>query len=179
MKIYTKTGDAGQTGLVGGTRVPKDSPRIHAIGDVDELNAQIGVCRVHTDRNELVAVQNALFRLGAELATPEGAKGRTSQVSSTDAEALEKSMDDLSENLPPMRHFILPGGSLAAAHLHVARAVCRRAERSVLELSRIQTVRSEALVFLNRLSDWLFVAARTVNAEIGVEDIVWNEAEEK
>ena len=179
MKIYTKSGDDGSTGLFGGGRIPKADLRMDAIGDVDELNSSLGMCRLEASGSfaeELEAIQSQLFDLGAELATP-GGKRHVVGLTADQADSLERSIDRLEEELAPLRNFILPGGSSLSAKLHHARSVCRRAERSVLKLHDREVVRSEARVFLNRLSDWLFVAARTANARAGVEDIVWKKSE--
>lgn len=182
MKIYTKTGDKGQTGLVGGSRVSKDSARIHAIGDVDELNACIGLARlVPAEENVddlLRRIQNWLFDLGAELATPPDSKYVNQSIGETQTKMLEESIDAQTEQLPPLRAFILPGGTEAAARLHHCRSVCRRAERSMLALHARDPLRPETLVFVNRLSDWLFLAARTANRAACVEDVKWNSPEE-
>jgi cob(I)alamin adenosyltransferase len=169
MKIYTKTGDDGTTGILGGARTSKTSARINAIGDVDELNACLGLCR----GQDMAWIQSVLFEIGAELASPPGGRIESRTVSSTHAERLEHQIDAMTGDLPPLKNFILPGGSGAAANLHLARAVCRRAERSVLVLHNEEPQRMELLVFLNRLSDWLFVAARTANAREGVPDVAW------
>lgn len=177
MRIYTRTGDKGETGLVGGTRVSKDSARINLIGEVDELNAHIGLARVHSHGNSfdhpLALIQDWLFELGAELATPEGCSHNNRLLSEDQIKYLETSMDEMNESLPPLKHFILPGGALTASQLHVARCVCRRAERSLISFGRLEPVRDEAIQFLNRLSDWLFMAARTSNNFENVEDIKW------
>jgi len=177
VRVYTKTGDAGETGLVGGGRVAKDSLKIQAVGELDELNACAGLCRVvsvDTPLEEpLVAIQKLLFDIGAELATPTGSPIALQTINEESIQFLEKSMDTLDEELEPLRHFILPGGSEGAARYHHARSVCRRTERTVWALSREEPVRHELLVFLNRLSDWFFVGARTFNSLEGVEDIKW------
>lgn len=181
MKIYTKTGDGGQTGLVGGSRVSKGSSRIQAIGDVDELNAAIGCARAEaTDfcLDPLLAwTQSALFDVGAELASAPGARISFATLASDACSRLEASIDEQSASLSPLRNFILPGGCKLASSLHFARCVCRRAERSVLLLNEKEEVRSDVLAFLNRLSDWLFVAARTANHLAGVDDVPWRAAE--
>ena len=181
MRIYTKSGDAGDTGLYGGDRIAKQSPRIHAIGDVDELNAAIGLARVYSGGSELdpilYQIQNWLFDTGAELACAPGSKFSVAAVQQRHSELLEQSMDEQSEALPELKNFILPGGSALASHLHVARAVCRRAERSVLALHELEQVREEVRIFLNRLSDWLFVASRTANHVENVNDIAWKLSE--
>lgn len=180
MKIYTKTGDGGETGLVGGSRISKASGRIAAIGDVDELNAAIGVARCETGTSVLdpmlADVQSTLFDLGAELASlPEGRKAYAA-LSEEVIQVLERSIDVQTEHLPSLKNFILPGGSKLASCLHLARAICRRAERSILELHREEPVRQEVLAYINRLSDWLFVTARTANRVEGVEDVPWQAA---
>lgn len=180
MKIYTKTGDQGETGLFGGPRVRKDSPRIEAYGTVDELNAVLGAARVETTEldahlDELLArVQNDLFDLGAELASPQAEKHRRAIAAAQIAE-LEQAIDRYEERLPPLREFILPGGSPAAAQLHLARTVCRRAERLVVALSAApgESVSDLAIVYLNRLSDLLFVLARVANQLAGKADVAW------
>lgn len=177
MRVYTKTGDAGETGLVGGGRVSKDSLKIQAVGELDELNACAGLCRVVSIgtplEDPLVGVQKLLFDIGAELATPAGSPIALQTLNEESIQFLEKSMDVLDEELEPLRHFILPGGSEGAARYHHARSVCRRTERTVWALSREEPIRHELLVFLNRLSDWFFVGARTFNSLEGVEDIKW------
>ena len=169
MKIYTKTGDDGTTGILGGGRVLKSSSRIAAIGDVDELNACLGLC----DDDALPWIQSVLFELGAELASPPNARIQSRTIGDAHAKRLEEQMDAMTAGLPTLKNFILPGGSEQATRLHLARAICRRAERSVLVLHNEEPQRPELLVFLNRLSDWLFVAARTANAREGVPDVDW------
>ena len=181
MKIYTKTGDKGETGLVGGARVPKDSDRIAAMGDIDELNSSLGLARCEASGKlgaELGKVQSWLFEIGAELATPPQNTRRNDTIGEAQVRFLEQSIDSQTEELPPLRHFILPGGGGLAAQLHHARSVCRRAERQLLVLNRTEHLRSEMLSFLNRLSDWLFVTARTANRLQGVEDIEWQGPED-
>ena len=180
MKIYTKTGDAGLTGLFGGHRISKAELRVCAYGDVDELNSVLGVIRsiegVDPFDDLLYAIQNSLFDLGAELATdPERAeKSGTFTLSPAHSERLERAIDEHQRELPPLRQFILPGGSPLAAQFHVARTVCRRAERTVVALANEGSVRSEVLVYLNRLSDLFFVLGRAANAGLGIEDVVWS-----
>jgi cob(I)alamin adenosyltransferase len=156
--------------------------RIAAIGDVDELNAVLGVAisqGLHPLlAEECAAIQNRLFDFGAELASPTGSRNSTLQIDDEDVKRLEDSMDSMSEGLSPLREFILPGGSRASAALHLARCVCRRAERAVLSLSEEAAVRQELLQYLNRLSDWLFTAARTSNAQENVSDIAWKKKEQ-
>ncbi len=175
MKIYTKTGDAGETGLIGGRRVPKNSPRIAAIGDIDELNATIGLVRVessgHSLDETLYRVQNWLFEAGAEIASP--GEQRFESIESDAIRHLEASIDEMTSILPELKNFILPGGTELAARLHLARSICRRAERTLLELSSVELVREEVRVFVNRLADWLFVAARTANHLANVLDVNW------
>lgn len=181
MKIYTKTGDAGETGLFGGDRIAKTSHRIHAIGEVDELNAAIGLARVEAGASSLdpslARIQSWLFDLGGELACPPGGKFEYTALNPEHAAFLEQDIDRLESRLPALKNFILPGGSPLAARLHFARSVCRRAERAVLALHREEPVRDEARVFLNRLSDWLFTAARTANLDANVEDVPWKRSE--
>jgi cob(I)alamin adenosyltransferase len=179
MKIYTKTGDAGTTGLFGGPRVAKDDPRICAYGSVDELNAVIGIAR-STGLGEkldsiLGPVQHHLFSIGAELATPDPEEHQLKWDGGSHVEKMERSIDMLEADLKPLRNFILPGGSSQAAHLHLARTVCRRTEREIVSFSRDRGVSdaSHIVVFLNRLSDLLFVMARYANHETGVVDVPW------
>jgi len=179
MKIYTKTGDAGETGLFGGPRVPKDDARVEAYGAVDELNAALGVARARGGDEELSRllgkIQDQLFTIGAELATPPGARAHrvVPPVAPAWTAALEAAIDAFEAELPPLRNFVLPGGTALAADLHLARAVCRRAERRVVALHRHDPVLPEALAFLNRLSDLLFVAARIANHRASVAEIAW------
>jgi cob(I)alamin adenosyltransferase len=180
VKIYTKTGDDGSTSLFGGRRLSKSSPRIAAYGTVDELNSVIGLCRAHgTDAGTdafLARVQSDLFRVGAELASPSpSAESGYRPVGDGDVRDLEASIDAMSGKLEPIRHFILPGGSPAAAAAHVARSVCRRAERMIVALAVEGGVRSALIVYMNRLSDALFVAARTINAGAKIPDVPWKE----
>jgi cob(I)alamin adenosyltransferase len=181
MKIYTKTGDAGETGLFGGPRVRKDHPRIEAYGTVDELNAVLGVARTHGPPPELDAllttIQNQLFDLGAELASPEPQKFNIAGVGPQQIAALEQAIDRHEADLEPLRQFILPGGSPLAASLHLARTVCRRAERRLLTLAAAETISPNTVVYLNRLSDLLFVLARWSNRRAGIADIPWQKSE--
>ncbi|MBI2082949.1 MAG: cob(I)yrinic acid a,c-diamide adenosyltransferase [Deltaproteobacteria bacterium] len=180
MKIYTKTGDQGETGLFGGGRVKKSHPRIIAYGTVDELNAHLGQIRsknpeASVDRL-LDRIQNDLFTLGAELATPGGEKlsGRgVSGLGDSDIHFLEETIDHYDEDLPPLKNFILPGGSDLAVSLHLARTVCRRAEREVVFLSENEVIENSILVYLNRLSDLLFVLARWVNFKQSIPETAW------
>ncbi|HET9156507.1 MAG TPA: cob(I)yrinic acid a,c-diamide adenosyltransferase [Myxococcaceae bacterium] len=178
MKIYTRTGDAGQTGLFGGGRVAKDDPRVAAYGEVDELNAVIGVARA-AGLGELDPwcqdLQDQLFTVGAVLATPRGtrADSHIPHVREEWVGAMESRIDELQARLPPQTHFILPGGTPGSAALHLARTVCRRAERSIVPLFRDGQVDELTLRFLNRLSDFLFVLARAANHRAGVKDVPW------
>ena len=180
MKIYTKTGDAGETGLFGGPRVRKSDPRVEAYGEVDELNAAVGVARAlvedpEIDR-ELAKIQEELFCVGAELATPHGAKARSAipPIQAAWAARLEGAMDAWDEELPALSRFVLPGGTRTAAALHLARTVCRRAERSAVALAGEAEVDGAVLVYLNRLSDFLFVAARVANHRAKKEEPLWD-----
>lgn len=178
MKIYTKTGDRGETSLFGGKRVGKDSVRIEAYGTVDELNSIIGICRSlkiarGIDRI-LETIQNDLFTLGADLATPRSAKRKSIKRIEPPAIALlERHIDAIDRALPPLKNFILPCGSEAAAMLHYARTVCRRGERIAVRLSREEPVGKNPVVYLNRLSDLLFVLARRVNALDRIPEKKW------
>lgn len=179
-RIYTRTGDGGTTGLANGQTVSKTDLRVAAYGDVDEANSCIGLARVHTagtDLDEILGrIQNELFDLGADLATParpDEAEGSVLRILDSQVARLESEIDGLNADLPPLTSFVLPGGAPAAAALHLARAVSRRAERSVVALSESgQTVSSPAQRYLNRLSDLLFVAARAANAP-GPGDVFW------
>lgn len=176
-RIYTKTGDKGETALGDGSRVPKDSLRIAAYGTIDEANAAIGIARLHTDGEldeMLKRVQNDLFDLGADLCVPETARrteGRL-RVSDVQVERLEREIDRMNSALTPLTSFVLPGGTPAAAHLHLARVVVRRAERLIVELSRAEKLNPAAIRYANRLSDHLFVASRFANDK-GKGDVLW------
>jgi len=179
MKIYTKTGDRGDTRLFDGTAVRKDDPRVEAYGDVDELNSLAGAAAAWVKDPELVAmlagIQKDLFAIGAQLADPR-AEERTSskfQLSPSRTTALEEAIDRFETELPPLRQFILAGGGPAGAMLHVARTVCRRAERRVVGLSGRVHINAGVIVYLNRLSDFLFVLARLINHREGQEEIPW------
>lgn len=179
-KIYTRTGDAGDTALGNGVRVPKYSLRVAAYGTVDETNAAVGLARLYASgdlERQLAAIQNDLFDLGADLCRPEmeqDAKAEYPPLRMTPAqvERLENEIDAMNEKLTPLRSFVLPGGSALAAHLHLCRTVTRRAERLTVELAAAETVTSAALLYLNRLSDWFFVAARIAN-DTGMSDVLW------
>lgn len=181
-RIYTRTGDDGSSGLSNGERRPKDDPRFEAIGSVDETNAAIGVARLHISEYPdldlmLGAIQNDLFDLGADLATPESDEPPAFEplrILAVQVERLEKEIDYLNRGLAPLTTFVLPGGSAAAAHLHVARTICRRAERDAVALTHKagEKVNPEAVRYLNRLSDFLFVASRWAN-DLGGRDVLW------
>jgi cob(I)alamin adenosyltransferase len=172
-KIYTRTGDDGSTGLGDGSRVGKDSARVEAYGTVDETNSAIGIvlaCELpEAVREVLVAVQHQLFDLGGELCIPGHAA-----IFAADVERLEAQLDGFNAELPPLKEFILPGGGAAAAHCHLARTICRRAERATVSLARQETVRPEAVRYLNRLSDLLFVLARVLARASGAGEVTWN-----
>jgi cob(I)alamin adenosyltransferase len=179
VKIYTKTGDEGETSLFGGARVSKDVPRIEAFGTVDELNSVIGICRAVNPRREvgkiLEQVQRDLFTLGAELATPGPVgKNRSARIKAPDIGRLERHIDAFDARIPALRKFILPGGNAPAAMMHLARTVCRRAERRVVALGRRERVSPAAIIYLNRLSDLLFVLARWENGRAGIPETQWN-----
>jgi cob(I)alamin adenosyltransferase len=178
-RIYTKTGDKGDTALGDGTRVPKDHPRVAAFGSVDELNSILGLLLAQQadlpEAELLGGIQNELFDVGADLCAPLPPKGEVDQrlrIQPVQAERLEKAIDRLNASLQPLKSFVLPGGSLAAAWCHLARTVCRRAERDVVALARIEPVNPQVIVYLNRLSDFLFVLARVLNAN-GSLDVLW------
>lgn len=179
-RVYTRTGDDGSTALGGGQRLPKDSPRIDAYGTVDELSSAIGVALAaglapRLER-ELARVQNELFHLGSDLCVLEEDKERmpVPRIEARHVAALEALMDELARELPPLANFILPGGTPGAAHLHLARTVCRRAERSLATLTREEAVGAHTLPYLNRLSDALFVMARYENHRQGRTDVLWD-----
>ena len=171
-KIYTRTGDDGSTGLGDGARVSKDSARVTAYGTVDEANSAIGIvlaCEIPDSiRNVLVAVQHQMFDLGGELCIPGHAA-----IFDADIQALEDTLDRFNADLPPLKDFILPGGGMAAAQAHLARTICRRAEREVVTLSHHDAVRPEAIRYLNRLSDLLFVLCRVLARESGHGEVLW------
>ena len=179
MKIYTKTGDQGDTGLFGGGRVSKNAPRIWAYGTVDQLNALLGVARAAGPADEidvsLGLIQHDLFQLGAELATPEPASHGISQIGDEQIARLEGEIDRYEATLPPLKQFILPAGTPAAAQLHYARTVCREAERYVVALcgDEAEQVSIQTVVYLNRLSDLLFVLARAANLSAGRAETPW------
>jgi cob(I)alamin adenosyltransferase len=191
-RIYTRTGDDGSTGLVGGERVAKDSLRVEAYGEVDELNSALGVARTLAEKilvseknnpedtklkqllEQIASLQNELFDLGAELATPPGKEWPTMKViSGGHIERLESWIDEHTKNIPELRSFVLPGGTELNAALHLARTICRRAERRVLTLSRQEKVSAHALTYLNRLSDLLFAMARAESHRAGSPEYLW------
>ena len=180
MKIYTKAGDSGATSLYGGTKVDKDDLRVEAYGTIDELNASLGAARsfgLHGEVDALCAeIQSALFVAGAELACPpeQRKKLRITVIHADDIGALESAIDRFSEELPALTQFVLPGGTCGAAALHQARTICRRAERQVVTLKRQSEVSKDLLIYLNRLSDFLFVAARLENHRAKVLDVPWD-----
>lgn len=179
-KIYTRTGDKGDTALSDGSRVAKHNPRVEAYGTVDELNAALGLCRLHAQHSlaaQLSVIQNDLFDLGADLSRPnmsadDQAGYPVLRIIDSQVDRLEREIDAMNNALTPLRSFILPGGSALSAYLHAARTIARRAERCATELATSDNVNGAALRYLNRLSDWLFVAARCAN-DNGAGDILW------
>jgi len=171
-KIYTRTGDAGETGLGDGSRVPKDSLRIDLIGDIDELNSAVGTLIAHDPRavvkQALLEIQQGLFDLGSEIAIPSH-----SVIDADDVAWLEQRLDELNADLPRLKEFILPGGGPGAAAAHMARAICRRAERHMVALARKEAVNAAARAYLNRLSDYLFVASRILARDEGGGEVLW------
>jgi cob(I)alamin adenosyltransferase len=171
-KIYTRTGDGGETGLGDGRRVAKDSPRIEAIGTVDELNSMIGLLLAEVPEQNIIQrllpIQHHLFDIGAELSMPS-----YSGINETHVFELEQTLDSLNAELPPLKEFVLPGGTRVAAVCHLARAICRRAERRVLGLMHVEEVRAELLRYLNRLADLLFVVARVLARQEGAQEVYW------
>jgi cob(I)alamin adenosyltransferase len=176
MKIYTKTGDDGTTGLIDNRRVKKSNPRIGSYGMVDELNAALGMIlssKLGQDiRNLLTKIQNDLFVVGADLANPNLEK-KSNRVTTEMILFLEKEIDRLEEKLPSITYFILPGGDLIASQVHLARAICRRAETNIVRLSEVEDINNECLIYMNRLSDLLFVIARTINKRKKISDVAW------
>lgn len=179
MKIYTKTGDKGYTSLIGGTRVPKYHLRIETYGTVDELNSYIGLVRdqeISADQKSLLKeIQDRLFTIGASLASdPEKSKMKIPDLNNSDIELLELEIDKMNELLPELKHFILPGGSTAVSFCHVARCICRRAERLAVQLSEESFVENTVIIYLNRLSDYLFTLARKVCLDNQIDENIWN-----
>ena len=177
MKIYTKKGDSGETSLFGGGRVSKSSARIEAYGTVDELNSLIGLAGSHSLSPKGTVwtekIQQFLFVLGSDLATPPDAKARVNRIGNEEITALEQTIDEMEEELDPLKNFILPGGSQPGATLHLARTVCRRAERATVACGEQEEISEQALQFLNRLSDFLFVLARYENKYAGIQETRW------
>lgn len=177
-KIYTRTGDAGTTGLSGGERIPKDSLRIDVIGEVDELNCAVGMVRVHPIRLEiqtvLSEVQHKLFDLGGELSMP-----GYQAIAAEDVALLEQALDTFNAELPPLKEFILPGGGPAAAACHLARAICRRAERRLVTLAREEAINTQGQAYINRLSDLLFVVSRILARDEGGSEVLWRNERER
>jgi cob(I)alamin adenosyltransferase len=184
MKLYTKTGDDGTTGLFGGDRVSKDHPRVEAYGTVDEANAAIALAAAACDPSRpvqrriadiLKMIESRLFDLGADLATPADSKhaDKVVRLNDADTRAAEQWIDEIDAGNATMKNFVLPGGSELAARLHLARTICRRAERVMVALARAETVTPQAIIFINRLSDLLFAMARRANADLGVSDVPW------
>lgn len=176
-KIYTKTGDKGETGLFGGKRLPKYHLRIEAYGTVDELNAHLGLVRDsladEATRDVLKEIQDRLFTIGANLASDPDKSMNTPDLLDSDIEALEHQMDQMDAHLPPLKNFILPGGHPSVSYCHIARTVCRRAERQVVALAANEPVEEILLRYLNRLSDYLFVLSRKMAQDLGVEEVSW------
>ena len=176
VKIYTKTGDDGTTGLFGGKRIKKSNPRITAYGEIDELNAAIGIIlasKLDSDiRKLLIQIQNNLFIVGADLANPD-LTNNSNRVTTDMTTFLEVQIDKLENDLPSITYFILPGGNLVASQVHLARAICRRAEVKIVELSGIDKINKNCQIYINRLSDLLFVVARTINKRKKIKDIAW------
>ena len=178
MKIYTKTGDKGQTSLIGGTRVPKHHIRIEAYGTIDELNSHIGlICDQPLDEHSLAVlteIQDRLFTIGSSLASdPDKSRMKIPDLKNEDITLLEKEMDKMNEQLPELRSFILPGGHSTVSFCHIARCVCRRAERNVIHLSETNFVADLVIIYLNRLSDYLFVLSRKLSHDLKVKENLW------
>ncbi len=180
-RIYTKTGDQGETGLVGGQRVSKDAQRIEVFGTVDELNSFVGLVRISASDHKLVEleliferIQHELFNLGSVLATmPQDLHPKQPRITKETIDQLEREIDHYNGNLSPLRSFVLPGGTRICAELHVCRTICRRAERALVTLSHNEEIPFEAMLYLNRLSDAMFVWSRWVNQALGVEEALW------
>lgn len=178
MKIYTKTGDKGQTSLIGGTRVPKDHIRIEAYGTVDELNSWMGVIRDcisdEATKKLIIDIQDKLFTIGSHLASdPEKSKMKLPEITDAHVAVLENEMDAIDKAVPPMKNFVLPGGHLTVSYCHVARCVCRRAERCTIHLSGSAPVDEVIIRYLNRLSDYLFMLSRKLTQDLGAQEIPW------
>jgi cob(I)alamin adenosyltransferase len=179
MKIYTRTGDNGTTGLIGGERIRKSDPRLDCSGGIDELNASIGVAVIAAGADlaaKLTQIQHDLFTIGAHVASPGSTGAASNALPGLDESLitrLETEIDSAETQLAPLKNFILPGGGEAAARLHLARAICRRAERSIVDFAMEQPLPAIILTYANRLSDWLFVHARLANHQVGVADVIW------
>lgn len=176
-KIYTRTGDKGETGIFGGKRLPKDHIRIESYGTVDELNAQVGMLRDQVSdaglRNLLKSIQDRLFTIGSNLASDPEKDLATPDIQEQDIELLEQEMDRMNEALPDLRNFILPGGHAVVSWCHLARCVCRRAERRIVTLTQHEPVPEIIIRYINRLSDYFFVLSRFLGQELGAEEVVW------
>ena len=170
-KIYTRTGDSGTTGMAGGARVKKDDVLLHAIGDIDELNSQLAVLACHVPDvfvDEIKSIQNDLFDVGAELSMGQAI------IEQVSIDRLEQALDTMNLSLTPLKEFILPGGGLAASQCHVARAICRRAERTLVSANKVKPVSAELLAYVNRLSDYFFVLARAISQQTGEDEVYWH-----
>ena len=179
MKIYTKTGDKGETSLIGGTRVPKHHMRIEAYGTIDELNSWIGLIRDQQINDhsvkDLLEIQDRLFTLGSLLAAdPEKSRMKLPEIKNEDITFLEKQIDMMNEAIPELKSFILPGGHTTVSYCHIARCVCRRSERLVVQLNEVSPVDGKIIIYINRLSDYLFTLARFLGHEMHVEETPWN-----
>lgn len=178
MKIYTKTGDKGLTSLIGGTRVPKHHIRIETYGTVDELNSYLGLLRDHLElkhyEKSLLEIQDRLFTMGSQLASdPEKSKIKIPDLFEKDIVFLEKEIDLMNDKIPPMRSFVLPGGHISVSYCHIARCICRRAERLATHLNELNPINPLIIQYLNRLSDYLFTLARKISFDLNVEEIPW------
>lgn len=178
MKIYTKKGDTGKTGLIGGTRILKSSLRIEAYGTVDELNSHIGLIRDQqinpTYIEQLIEIQDRLFTIGSSLASdPEKSKMKIPDLLDSDIEILENWMDEMESTLEPMKFFVLPGGHTTVSYCHIARCVCRRAERIVVDLNQSEFVAPQVIMYMNRLSDYIFMLGRKLSADLGITEQPW------
>lgn len=178
MKIYTKKGDKGETSLIGGVRVKKSNVRIHAYGTVDELNSVVGIVRDSTNestiRKQLLEIQNQLFVIGSHLASAPSSKMQIPDINIKEITQLELYIDEMNTSLPELKTFILPGGNISSSYCHLARTVCRRAERWVIEVSEEETVNPLIIAYLNRLSDYFFVLCRRISLINDAEEIPWN-----
>lgn len=177
MKIYTKKGDLGETSLIGGKRVKKSNVRLHAYGTVDELNSMIGLLRDSSDtteiRKQLLEIQDRLFVLGSLLASAPGSKMKLPSIDKSDIQDLENYIDEMNVHLPELKSFILPGGHPSVSYAHLARTICRRAERWVSEITENESIDAVILEYLNRLSDYFFMLARRISMEKKVDEILW------